>query len=124
MIKEVKRPQNRILFTLAKISLLVILIIVAIGTLSGRYTFFLKRNNGSVVLGISEKLPLNKIKPEIVEQALQGAVSSTKSEISKKALEVEDKLKASLEKEISELTSAQIKSIQTKICRDWGIVKE
>ncbi|OGG03974.1 hypothetical protein A2W14_05945 [Candidatus Gottesmanbacteria bacterium RBG_16_37_8] len=121
MKKENKKLYNKKLLVLAIISLIIIFFIVFIGTLSGRYTFWLKRWNGSLVLGINDKLPLSKIASENIENLLEGAFDSTKKEVSKKVIESQEKLKTSLEKEISSMTSSQIRAFQLKLCQDWGI---
>lgn len=117
-----KKPNNRILLVLAIVSLLIIFSVVTIGTLNGRYTFFLEKNKGSIVLGIADKLPFKNFSSEGIENTLEDFTAQTRGLISKKAAEAEGQLKSSLEKELTELTSSQIKSIQTKICRDWGVI--
>lgn len=117
-----KKPNNRILLSLAITSLLIIFSVVTIGTLKGRYTFFLKKNKESIVLGITDKLPFKNLSSEGIENTLEDITTQTRGLISKKAVEAERQLKNSLEKELTELTSNQIRSIQTKICQDWGVI--
>lgn len=121
MIKETKKTQNKLLLFLGVLSLLIIFFIVASGTLKGRYTFFFKRGSNSIVLGLSDKISIPK-SAEKAEKILEGIVSSSKSELSKKVIEAEGNLKTTLEKEVSELTSAQIKAIKMKVCQDWGVL--
>src|SRR3989344_6115872 len=102
-----KKPNNKILLYLGILSLFIIIAIVTAGTLQGQYNFFLKRGTGSIVLGISA---------DNIENTLEGIVSQARGEISKKAIEAEGKIKTSIEKEVSDFTSSQIKSIQLKIC--------
>src|SRR3989344_1204058 len=116
-----KKENNKILLYLGVVSLIIILAVVTIGTLQGRYTFFFNKNKGSIVLGIADKLPLKNLSSQTVENALSNAVNSTREELTKKAIDAEVTLKSNIEKELSEFTSSQIKSIQTKICQDWGI---
>ena len=116
-------PQPKTLLYLGIISLIIIAVIVVSGTLKGRYSFFLKKGDNSIVLGIADKLPFANISTQSLEKTLEGALDSGKHTISQKVGEAEGKLKTSLEKEISELTSAQIKSIKMKICQDWGVIE-
>ncbi|OGG17044.1 hypothetical protein A3D78_00160 [Candidatus Gottesmanbacteria bacterium RIFCSPHIGHO2_02_FULL_39_14] len=120
MNKERKKLYNSKLLFLGVISLIIIFGIILIGTLSGRYTFWLKRWKGSVVLGISDKLPLKTT--ENIEQLLEGVVSKTQEEVAKRVIESQAKIKTSLEKEISSMTRSQVEAFQLKICRDWGVI--
>ena len=108
-----KKPNNKLLLVLATFSLLIIFGIVGIGTLKGKYTFFLEKNKGSLVLGVADKLPIKD---------LSNITSSARGEITKKVIEAENQLRSTIERELQNLTKSQIQSIQTKICQDWGIV--
>ena len=121
MKRESKKLYNSKLLILGIISLIIIFVVVLIGTLSGRYSFWLKKWNGSIVLGISDKLPIVKTS-ENVEKLLEEAVSSTKEGVAKKVIESQEKFKLSLEKEIASMTSSQIRSFQLKLCKDWGVM--
>ena len=107
------KSNNKILLTLGIASLIAIFFVVAGGTIKGKYKFFLNKGSGTFVLGVTSE----KIKDNI-----QGVLELAKDEISKKAVDTEAKLQESLEKEVKNLTSAQIKSIKTKICQDWGVI--
>jgi len=119
---EVKKGQNKIFLFLAILSLTVFLIIVIGGTLKGRYTFFLKRGGGGIVLGVANKLSISQVSQEKIENMFEGAVSTAKNELGKKAVEVEAQVKEQIAREVKDMTSAQIKAIQTNICREWGVV--
>ena len=90
MKRESKKLYNSKLLILGIISLIIIFVVVLIGTLSGRYSFWLKKWNGSIVLGISDKLPIVKTS-ENVEKLLEEAVSSTKEGGAKKGIEGQER---------------------------------
>ncbi|OGG06000.1 hypothetical protein A3D05_03440 [Candidatus Gottesmanbacteria bacterium RIFCSPHIGHO2_02_FULL_40_24] len=121
MIKEMKKPYSKPLLFLAVISLLLVTGIITAGILTGKYTFLVKKEKGSLVLGVFNKLPLSGVNSKGIENILERAYESTKNDVAKKVSEAEGQLKSSLEKEISSYTESQIRSVQEKICRDWGI---
>lgn len=111
MEKKEKKP-GKVPLLLAVISLIIIFVIVAVGTVSGRYRFWLKQDSGSIILGVSQKM----------EKKLEETFTSTQQGVTEKLLETEGKLKSQLEQEISNLTRSQIESLKLKICQDWGVV--
>ena len=122
MREKEKKLYNRKLYLLAVLSLIIIAAIVALGTISGKYRFFLKKGEGSIVLGISDKLPFSQLSADNIENLLEESVSTTKEGVAQKLTEYEVKLKDSLQKEITDLTNSQIQAVKEKICRDWGVV--
>lgn len=118
------KPQNRIFLFFGILSLLIIFAIVISGTLKGRYSFFFKKSQGSLVLGIQDKIPSVNFASDQARDIFESAVSKSKQEIAKQVSLNESKIRESVEKQVSEMAASEIKSIQTKICRDWGVLKE
>jgi len=114
--------QNRLLILLAFISLIFILGLTVRGLILGKYSIWFRRNQGSFVLGITDKI--SSVASDKLENMMESTVENASQEITKQLLKTEGTVKEKLEKEISGLAKSQIDAVKFKICRDWGVIPQ
>lgn len=111
---------SKLFFALATISLVVFLGVIFVGSMKKASQIDLA-NQASKVLGAITNIS-GQGENEGVKRKVQKVVEDTKETLSQKAIEVEKDILTKAEKEISDLTQAQIKAVKTDICRNWGVI--
>lgn len=115
-----KNQGSKLFFALATISLVVYLGVIFVGSMKKASQIDLAQQ-ASRVLGVITNIS-GQGENEGVKRRVQEAIEDTKQTLSQKAIEVEKDILTKAEKEISDLTQAQIKAVKTDICRNWGII--
>ena len=57
-----------------------------------------------------------------LQNSVQNTIQTTKDTVSEKVTEVKSEIIKTVEKEISDLTQSQVKTLQWQICKDWGVI--
>ncbi|MCJ7739910.1 hypothetical protein MUP32_01155 [Candidatus Microgenomates bacterium] len=126
-----KDKAPKILLGLTVISLMVLGFVFTTGLLKGFPKNLVKSESEKSVLGEQASHPTptsfiddfvqNTVK-NTVKNTLQNTIQNTKETVSEKVTEVKSEIIKTVEKEISDLTQSQVKSLQWQICKEWGVV--
>ncbi len=132
MNDKIKDKAPKILLGLTIISLMVLGFVFTTGLLKGFPKNLVKSDSEKSVLGEQESQPStptsfledfveNTVK-NTVKNTVQNTIQNTKETVSEKVTEVKSEVIKTVEKEISDLTQSQVKSLQWQICKEWGVV--
>lgn len=118
---QTKKP-SKILLALAIGSILFIGVISLIGFIKNKQDRFAQKNINTDVLGeVARSEPVVQLKDQ-VGKVVQNTLQTTKDTVTEKMVEVEKRVVEDIEKQVTNLTTSQVKIIKTQICKNWGIV--
>ena len=127
-MKDKKDKKRSLLLILAVISLIAIATIMLMGFLQKKKANPVSTSEqvlGEVAQSDNNPTPTSFL-PDIVKNTLnntQTIIENTKNTVTEKVVEVEKSILQSAKDQVNSLTQSQIKTIQTQICTDWGVLK-
>lgn len=127
-MKDKKDKKRNLLLILSVISLIAIATIMLIGFLQRKKASPASTSEkvlGEVAQSDNSPTPTSFVQ-DIVKNTLnntQSIIENTKNTVTEKVVEVEKNILQSAKDQVNSLTQSQIKTIQTQICTDWGVLK-
>ncbi len=126
-MKDKKDKKRNLLLILAVISLVVIATVILMGFLQTKKaspTSTSEQVLGEIAQSDNNPSPTSFVK-DMVKNTLnntQSIIENTKNTVTEKVIEVEKNILQNAKDQVNSLTQSQIKTIQTQICTDWGVV--
>ena len=126
-MKDKKDKKRNLLLILAVISLTAIATVMLMGFLQAKKASpasSAKQVLGEIAQSDNNPSPTSFVK-DMVKNTLnntQTILEQTKNTVTEKVVEVEKNILQNAKDQLNSLTQSQIKTIQTQICTDWGVV--
>ena len=126
-MKDKKDNKRNLLLILAVISLTAIATVMLMGFLQAKKASpasSSKQVLGDIAQSDNNPSPTSFVK-DMVKNTLnntQTILEQTKNTVTEKVVEVEKNILQNAKDQLNSLTQSQIKTIQTQICTDWGVV--